>query len=157
MKLSAFKNHLKGLETIAFQLPDGSLVPNHFHVTEVGAVDKKFIDCGGTIRDEKMVNFQLWDANDYDHRLHPEKLTHIIELSEKVLGLGDHEIEVEYQGESISKFGVDFQDGTFLLTTKQTTCLAQDACGVPEQKQKVKLSELNKEAAAGCAPGSGCC
>ena len=46
MKLSDFKKHLKGKEKIAFQLPNGSLVPNHFHVTEVGAISKKFIDCG---------------------------------------------------------------------------------------------------------------
>ena len=85
MKLSEIKSALNTLETIAFQLPNGQLVPNHFHVTEIGKVIKKFIDCGGTIRKEEVVNFQLWDANDYDHRLHPEKLVHIIKLSEKVL------------------------------------------------------------------------
>ena len=80
MKLSEIKNHLISLETIAFKLPNGALVPSHFHVTEVGIVSKHFIDCGGTLRQEKVVNFQLWEANDYDHRLHPEKLLSIIEL-----------------------------------------------------------------------------
>ena len=94
MKLSEIKNELKSLSTIAFQLPNGDLVPNHFHVTEVGKVTKHFIDCGGTVRNEEVANFQLWEANDYDHRLYPEKLVHIIELSEKVLGLPDLEIEV---------------------------------------------------------------
>ena len=74
MTLEQIKQHLKELDTIAFQLPDGSLVPRHFHVTEVGKITKHFIDCGGTIRNEEVVNFQLWEANDYDHRLHPEKL-----------------------------------------------------------------------------------
>jgi hypothetical protein len=97
MKLSAIKNELKKLSTIAFQLPNGELVPNHFHVTEVGKVTKHFIDCGGVIRQEEVVNFQLWEANDYDHRLHPEKLLHIIELSEAKLQIPDLEIEVEYQ------------------------------------------------------------
>ena len=50
MKLSEVKSALKSLETIGFQLPDGSLVPSHFHVTEVGKVSKHFIDCGGTLR-----------------------------------------------------------------------------------------------------------
>ena len=85
MKLSEIKHHLSNLETIAFQLPNGKLVPSHFHVTEVGKITKHFIDCGGTVRKEEVVNFQLWEANDYDHRLHPEKLVHIIELSEKTL------------------------------------------------------------------------
>ena len=46
-----------------------------------------------------MVNFQLWEANDYNHRLHPEKLVHIIEWSEKVLGLED--LEIEYTDDHI--------------------------------------------------------
>ena len=73
MKLSEIKSELKTLKTIAFQLPNGTLVPNHFHVTEVGKISKHFIDCGGTVRTENVANFQLWEADDYDHRLHPEK------------------------------------------------------------------------------------
>lgn len=157
MKLSEIKEALKKLETIAFELPDGSLVPRHFHVTEVGKVSKHFIDCGGTVRKEEVANFQLWEANDYDHRLHPEKLVNIIELSEKVLGLKDLEIEVEYQGTTIGKYGLDFNGSNFLLTTKVTDCLAKDQCGVPAVKLKRNLSQLQKEETASCAPGSGCC
>src|SRR5690606_7735131 len=97
MKLSEIKNHLNSLEQITFMLANGELVPTHFHVTEVGTISKHFIDCGGIVRKEEVANFQLWNADDYNHRLHPEKLAHIIELSEKVLGLEDLEIEVEYQ------------------------------------------------------------
>ncbi|WCO03400.1 DUF6428 family protein [Psychroserpens ponticola] len=155
MKLSEIKNELNQLETISFQLPNGELVPSHFHVTEVGKITKHFIDCGGTIRNEEVVNFQLWNANDYDHRLHPEKLLHIIELSEKVLGIEDLEIEVEYQAETIGKFGLDFDGKNFLLTTKQTDCLAKDNCGISAEKPKLKLSEVQAENS--CAPGNGCC
>ena len=155
MKLSEIKNHLASLETIAFQLPNGDLVPNHFHVTEVGKITKNFIDCGGTIRNEEVVNFQLWEANDYDHRLHPEKLVHIIELSEKVLDIPDLNIEVEYQGSTIGKYGLDFDGKNFLLTTKQTDCLAKSECGIPSEKPRVKLSDLQTQTA--CAPNSGCC
>lgn len=151
MKLSEIKNHLQHLENIAFQLPDGSLVPGHFHVTEVGKISKHFIDCGGTVRKEEVINFQLWDANDYDHRLHPEKLVNIIELSEKVLGLEDLEIEVEYQGDTIRKFGLDFDGKNFQLTTTQTDCLAKENCGIPSEKIKTTLT------GASCAPDSGCC
>jgi len=153
MKLSEIKSVLNTLETIAFQLPNGQLVPNHFHVTEIGKITKNFIDCGGTIRKEEVVNFQLWDANDYDHRLHPEKLVHIINLSEKVLEIDDLEIEVEYQGQTIEKFGLDFDGKNFLLTTKQTDCLARGKCEVPS-KPKMKIAEL--QSANSCSPGSGC-
>jgi hypothetical protein len=71
MKLSDIKNILPGLENVEFQLEDGRLVPEHFHVTEIGMVTKNFIDCGGTIRKEERVNFQLWNAEDYQHRLKP--------------------------------------------------------------------------------------
>ncbi|GAA0880116.1 DUF6428 family protein [Algoriphagus jejuensis] len=155
MKLSEVKSALGKLETIAFQLPTGELVPTHFHVTEVGKITKHFIDCGGTVRNEEVANFQLWNADDYNHRLHPEKLVHIIELSEKVLQLEDLEVEVEYQAETIGKFGLDFDGVNFLLTSKQTDCLAKDKCGIPEQKPRVRLSTL--KAAESCTPGSGCC
>ncbi len=154
MKLSAVKSALSQLETIAFQLPNGELIPNHFHVTEIGEINKSFIDCGGTVRNEKVVNFQLWNANDYDHRLHPEKLVHIIELSEKTLNIGDFEVEVEYQGQTIEKFGLDFDGTNFLLTTKQTDCLAKEKCDISTEKQKVKLNDLQNST---CTPGSGCC
>lgn len=83
MTLKHVKEHLAKVEALKFQLPDGSIVPAHFHVTEVGQVTKDFIDCGGTLRHEKVVNFQLWNADDIDHRLQPKKLKNIIQLSEK--------------------------------------------------------------------------
>jgi len=171
MKLSEVKLVLEVLETIGFQLPNGELVPNYFHVTEVGKITKHFIDCGGTLRNEEVVNFQLWNANDYDHRLHPEKLLDIIQLSEKVLNIEDLKIEVEYQAEiddsqtqknqptnimqTIGKFGLDFDGKNFLLTSKQTDCLAKDKCGIPVEKIKVRLSDLND--APCCSPDGNCC
>ena len=94
-------------------------------------------------------------ANDYDHRLHPKKLLDIIELSEKVLGIEDLEIEVEYQADTIGKFGLEFDGQYFLLTNKQTDCLAKDKCGIPAKKTKKELSKI--QAINSCAPGSGCC
>ncbi|KIX21429.1 hypothetical protein SY27_06875 [Flavobacterium sp. 316] len=157
MKLSEINEVLKKVETIAFQLPNGNLVPSHFHVTEVGKITKHFIDCGGTTRLEEVANFQLWEANDYDHRLHPEKLIHIIELSQKVLQIPDLEIEVEYQmKDTIGKFSLDFDGINFLLISKLTNCLAQDKCGIPSGKPKVKIGEW-KSKASSCEPNSGCC
>lgn len=160
MTLNEIKAHLKTAKKIYFQLPDGSMVPAHFHVTEVGKVTKDFIDCGGTVRHEEVANFQLWNADDYDHRLHPEKLVHIIELSQKMLALeGDLPIEVEYQGNTIGKYGLDFNGDSFLLTNKATDCLAKDNCGVPvyaEEKAEGPMS-LPISNGGGCTPGGGCC
>jgi hypothetical protein len=156
MKLSEIKELLKSLEIVQFQLPDTTFVPIHFHVTEIGEITKKFIDCGGTVREEKAINFQLWEANDFDHRLAPQKLIKIIELSERTLGLGDYEIEVEYQSDTIGKYTLAFNGKHFLLEAKSTNCLAQDNCGVPPEKLKVNSSELSKTSSC-CTPGGGCC
>ena len=159
MKLNTFKSILKESASLGFELPNGKLVPAHFHITEVGEIAKKFIDCGGTIRNEKVVNFQLWEANDYDHRLHPEKLLSIISLSEEKLGVSNKEIEVEYQGDTICKYGLEFNGTYFELIPRTTDCLAKDKCGIPEEKLKVSLSSLSQKdkEANNCTPGSGCC
>lgn len=157
MKLSEIKQILNTVEAVNFQLPNGSYVPEYFHVTEVGLITKNFIDCGGTVRKETVVNFQLWNANDYEHRLKPQKLIHIIELSEKILGIEDFEIEVEYQDTTIGKYDLDFNGKDFQLLNKQTACLAQDQCGIPAKKTKLNLTELNTDNTNSCTPGGGCC
>lgn len=155
MKLSEIKEILPTLENVEFQLEDGTFVPEHFHVTEVGEITKKFIDCGGVIRIEKVVNFQLWNADDYEHRLKPRKLLNIIRLSENKLGIEDAEVEVEYQSTTIGKYDLEFNGKHFILKNKKTACLAKDACGIPvatENKFRVK-----EEKSSCCTPNSGCC
>lgn len=155
MKLSAVKNSLEQLSEVKFLLPDGTAVPAHFHVTEVGTVDRKFIDCGGTLRQENLINFQLWFSDDYDHRLGAETFSKIIALSEDKLGLSDSEVEVEYQSDTIGRYDLEFDGTNFQLKPKFTDCLAKDNCGIPQEKRKMNLSDLvvqNK-----CEPGGGCC
>lgn len=148
MKISEIKTILPTLRAVNFRLPDGAYVPSHFHVTEVGLITKHFIDCGGTERKETVANFQLWEAGDYDHRLAPQKFLHILNLCKKVLVNDDLDIEVEYQQATIGKYGLDFDGMDFILAPKQTACLAQDACGIPDKAA---------QKASGCAPGGGCC
>lgn len=157
MKLSEIKAILPTLANVEFQLENGDFVPENFHVTEVGTLTKHFIDCGGIIRNEKMVNFQLWNANDFEHKLKPGKLLHIIKLSEEKLGIEDNEIEVEYQNTTIGKYDLEFNGKIFILKNKKTACLAQDACSIPLEKQKVSLSELSSSQTSCCTPNSGCC
>ena len=155
MKLSAIKTQLEGLPQVNFILPDGSQVPAHFHVTEVGQVSKKYIDCGGTLREESKVTFQLWEDGDVDHRLAASKLLNIIDLAERLLSIPDLEVEVEYQGDTIGRYGLDFNGTDFLLTATQTDCLAKDKCGIPMEKPKIRLSSISQGPI--CTTNSGCC
>ena len=156
MKLSEIKASLVSLKEIVFQLPHGDFVPPHFHITEIGSVTRHFIDCGGSERIEKKINFQLWEAQDFDHKLVPEKLIKIIDLSMNKLGFGDLDVEVEYQKETIGKYNLYFDGNTFQLLPTHTACLAEDQCGIPKQKQKIQLQTIEKDSNS-CTPGGGCC
>lgn len=156
MQLSELKHALSTLDDLEFQFENGTVVPKHFHITEVGQITKNFMDCGGEIRSEKTVNFQVWNANDFEHRLNPAKLLNIIKFSEDKLGIEDGEIEVEYQNETIGKYNLDFNGKIFLLKNKTTACLAEDACGISSEKQKKNLSELSVNKSV-CDPNSDCC
>ncbi|MGW8123550.1 DUF6428 family protein [Roseivirga echinicomitans] len=50
---------------------------------------------------------------------------------------------------------MEFDGTNFLLTNKQTACLALDKCGVPAEKPKIKMSAI--QTAEACTPGGGCC
>ena len=156
MKLSEFKNQLNTTHAVNFLLPDGSTVPNHFHITEAGLVTKNFVDCGGTIRKENSINFQVWVATDTQHRLEPQKLLKIISTYEKLFGTEDLEVEIEYQTNTIGKYGLAVSGNNFLFTAKQTNCLASSTCGSPKEKQTLPVEEL-QPASSCCAPGGGCC
>lgn len=154
MKLSEFKLYLKNAKKVEFQLPNGNYVPPHFHVTEVGLNSKKFIDCGRNIRNSKKVNFQLWSADDYNHKISPKKLLNIIEISEETFLLEDLEIEIEFQQSTIGVFDLDYKNDVFQLVNKKTDCLDKQKCGF-EVKKTVKLSSIKKQEI--CNPEDGCC
>jgi hypothetical protein len=156
MKLSELKQQLGLLEQLRFLLPDGNFVPSHFHITEVGLLTRNFIDCGGKLREKKKINLQLWYTSDTEHRLKPAKLLRIIEQSEKHIDLGDHEIEIEYQLDTIGKFGLELGQKGFQLTSKQTACLAEDQCGIPISKPKMNLRDVSSSSNC-CTPGTKCC
>ncbi len=158
MKVSEFKNSLALVDVFSIQLPNGTLVPPHFHITEMGLLTKNYIDCGNTLREEKQVTFQVWFAGDEDHRLEPTKVFKIIEAAKPLIGESDLEIEVEYQdAQTIGKYGIEFHNNRFVLTPKETTCLAQDHCGIPADKMKTKIGEWKPKETACCTPNSSCC
>lgn len=156
MKLSEVKKALSEISAVHFKLPDGTYVPKHFHVTEVGLITKHFIDCGGEQRSESVVNFQLWEAQDFDHRIAPQKFLKILDKSKKVIGdAEDLEIEVEYQQSTIGKFGLMFDGTDFVLLNKQTDCLAKDACGI--ENKSLRPSEKGCCGGSAIHDASSCC
>jgi hypothetical protein len=76
---------------------------------------------------------------------------HIIDLSQNKLGMGDLEIEVEYQSGTIGKYSLGYNGKDFQLIPKQTACLAKENCGIPNS------SVLKATQATSCTPDSGCC
>ena len=155
MKLSEVKEALKGITELTFRLEDGTTVPAHFHVTEVGNIKRHFIDCGGTLRNDEAVNFQLWSSYDFYHRLKADKLLQIIELAEEKLRLTDQKVEVEYQSTTKGVYGLEFDGDSFVLTNTETDCLAKDNCGIPTEKIKTAIANLTNDSC--CTPGGGCC
>jgi hypothetical protein len=131
------------------------MVPSHFHVTEMGIVHKNYIDCGHTTRSERSATFQLWVANDTEHRLTPQKFLGIIALGEGMYGVHELDVVVEYQQETIGVFGLELHNGHFRLTAKHTACLAEDACKIPQAKSEER--HVSKEKQTCCTPGGGCC
>lgn len=124
-------------------LPDGDSIPAHFHVTEVGYVTKKFVDCGGTFREVSSCVLQTWVADDEDHRLNAGKLGFILNLAEPILPQDDLEVEVEYEDCVISQYpigdaAVAGEHLTFALTNKHTDCLAKEACGLESAAREGK-------------------
>jgi hypothetical protein len=130
-------------QTLRWQLPDGLQVPCHYHVTEVGKVSKRFLDCGGTERTVETCVLQLWVANDTDHRLQTQKLSKIIESAQFISG--DLPVEVEHESPLLTVVkenkcttlatypvvDVVVDDGLIVkLGTKHANCLAPEKCGL---------------------------
>lgn len=124
------------IASLHWMLPDGDFVPAHFHITEVGRIQKDFIDCGGTRRSMTNCRLQLWVATDTDHRLVSGKLGEIVQLAMPLFASEELPVEVEYEGEYLSQYpigGIEVTPNGLLihLGTMHTACLAPDRCGVP--------------------------
>lgn len=135
MNIAQFKHTLEQHpdHTLTFVLPDGDRIPGHAHITEVGRIDKRFIDCGGTVRQLANCTLQAWVADDTDHRLLPGKLAHIIGIAGPLLGQDELPVEIEYEDCSITQFPVlsaEVQGSELLITLgeKHTDCLAKELC-----------------------------
>lgn len=154
MNLKEFKSLLRseGDKHFRLQLPNGSPVPVSFHVTEVGRVQKTFIDCGGVMREAVACQLQVWVGEDEDHRIEARKAAAILEKAKSFLTDESVPVEIEYEDVVISQYTIEGyesgRDAVILhLANKHTDCLAKELCGVPAGGEK---------AGACCGP-AGCC
>jgi len=138
MKLKEFKTLLEENRDKQFliQLPDQSQVPISFHITEVGKIDKTFIDCGGKMHSMQTCQLQVWVGEDEDHRLEVGKLADILVLAKSIVSDDDIDVEFEYEDNVISQYPirnywVDDNAVTLYLTAKHTDCLAKEICLIP--------------------------
>jgi hypothetical protein len=132
-------------------LPNGDSIPAHFHITEVGHVIRRFIDCGGTVRLVESCLLQAWvPEGGTEHRLTAGKLAKILEISRQIVPSQELEAEIEYDcgvvGQyTIANINVQSDVLVFTLGNKTTDCLARERCGVEPAAS-----------AASCCGGSGC-
>jgi hypothetical protein len=162
MKLLELKNALaqNPAAVVRFELPNGDFAPAHSHVTEVARMDKRFIDCGGTLRTETLCRLQTWFANDVDHRLTADKLAKIFTKAEGVLLTDDLDVDVEHEVGYITQFplgSVESTGGELILhlIERHTACLAMDKC-LPPASARSELNPL-KFNFTDTPPASKCC
>jgi hypothetical protein len=136
------------------RLPDGGAVPVSFHITEVGRVEKTFLDCGGTLRHTTTCQLQVWVGADYDHRIETGKMAGILAKARELLADDSVPVEIEYEDRVISQYTISGAEITpeaviLNLAHKHTECLAPELCGLPPLP--------GKKSAGPCCGPSGCC
>ena len=152
MKLVELKKNLAQHPeaNLRFILPNGDSVPAHAHVTEVARIDKRFVDCGGTLRNESFCRLQTWFSDYLHHRLTAGKLLKILEKAGSFLATDELEVDVEHEVGFISQFplesAVAAQNELVLrLTERHTACLAEDKCkpALPAQSSPLNPLKFN--------------
>jgi len=118
---------------LRFILPDGTPMAAHAHVTEVARIDKRFVDCGGTLRNDALCRLQTWVADDLHHRLTAGRLLGILDKAASILQSDALEVDIEYEAKWISQFPVvsgaaDGRELILRLGERHTACLAEDQC-----------------------------
>ncbi|MDF1712464.1 MAG: DUF6428 family protein [Akkermansiaceae bacterium] len=158
MKLSELKMLLaeNSEKNFRIALPDGASVPVSFHVTEVGRIQKTFLDCGGKLRERVTCQLQVWVGEDYDHRIETGKMASILEIAKPNLPDESIPVEIEYERNVISQYtiqGTEISNDSVVLQLahKHTECLAPELCGLPAIPAKEQKSEDC------CSHEKGCC
>jgi hypothetical protein len=135
LKISELKAALAAAPSLPLTVvwTDGEAIEAHFHVTEVGRVQKDFVDCGGTVRQVVACLLQTWVGDDVDHRITAGKLLKAFEHAAPILRGEDLPIELEYETCNVVQLlvaSIKQEPGSFViqLASKHTDCLAKELC-----------------------------
>jgi hypothetical protein len=139
------------------RLPDASSVPMSFHITEVGRVQKTFLDCGGQLRERTTCQLQVWVGEDFEHRIETGKMAGILTKAVALLPDDSVSVEIEYEDRVISQYTIETHELTddsviLNLAHKHTECLAPELCGL--QMPDLRLPAIGGKSPC-CGPG-GC-
>ena len=180
MKVSEFIKVLEeqGNKELVFSYTQDKLVGANYHLTEVKNVQFDTTDCGGKTNFWEETHFQLWESPSELGKRNYMTTDKILSILRRVDGIKaikkDTEVKFEYGNETFATSvmpvnDIEFQQGRVLISlfAESTRCKANDVCGISEvdaviespifeeQKQKVKLSELQETST--CSPSGGCC
>jgi hypothetical protein len=135
ISISALKRALAAAPELPLTVvwTDGEPIEAHFHVTEIGRVQRDFVDCGGTIRRVVTCLLQTWVGEDTDHRITAGKLLKAFAHAAPILGDEDLPVEVEYETCNVVQLvlaEVRQEESRFVLQlgSKHTDCLAKELC-----------------------------
>lgn len=118
--------------------PDGEAIEAHFHVTEIGRVQRDFVDCGGTMRQIVTCLLQTWVGDDLDHRITAGSLLKAFHHADPILQGEDLPVELEYEACNVVQLKVlsalvEGEHVAIRLGKKRTDCLARELC-VPSSR-----------------------
>ena len=138
------------------RLPDASSVPMSFHITEVGRVQKTFLDCGGQLRERTTCQLQVWVGEDFEHRIETGKMAGILTKAVALLPDDSVSVEIEYEDRVISQYTIETHELTddsviLNLAHKHTECLAPELCGL--QMPDLRLPAIGGKSPC-CGPGA---
>lgn len=168
MNWSTFKQQLLAHtgQNLRFQYTENDFVDTSYHLTEIKQASINSVDCGGKFNAWTEIILQLWEPENQTGggAMSVAKAVSIINLVEASLPLHPNaEVKIEFGNSAFEMrqmLPFEMHSENNILTVKlisgQTGCKAIDrgeTCGKP----KVALAELNTNANAACAPGSGCC
>lgn len=159
--LSLLKQHQD--KSLLFEYADGKLVGANYHITEVKNTIIDSIDCGAQTDFWKETVVQLWESPKEIGKTEYMSVYKALAILNKVDRIKpmtrDAEIKFEYSNDGfhtaqlfVNDYTLDADSLQFKLSVKKTDCKAKETCGVTEKTGQEKV-----EAAAGCAPESGCC
>ncbi len=142
-------------------------MPVSFHITEVGRVEKTFLDCGGKLHTRSTCQLQVWVGPDEDHRIQAGKMADILVRSAQVVPDDSLELELEYELPNgfvsqfpVADFAVSPEAVVLHLGVRHTECLAPELCVVPANvpafKSSLSMAPVAESNGCGCG-SSGCC